>query len=77
MIVVLSDGLFGRNLLEMRKNYGISRTSLAKLTGISVNRLRLIEEGILRDIDAEFILRVGKIFDVDVEVFCKTELEKE
>ena len=77
MIVVYPDGSFGQQLMKLRKQYSISGTALAKLTGINVHLLRFIEEGILRDIDAEFILRLGRIFDIDVEVFCQTELEKD
>ena len=77
MIMILADELFGRNLLNMRKKCDFSRASLAKLTGVSVYHLRLIEQGVLREIDSEFVLKLGRIFDVDVEVFCKQEPEKE
>ena len=74
MILVFSDDTFGRNLKYVRKTYHISQIGLAKLTGISVHKLRLIENGILRDVEASFILRIGEIFAIDIEELQKNML---
>ena len=74
MIVVFSDETVGRNIKDIRKKYHISQIGLAKLTGISVQKLRLIENGILREMDASFLLRIGEIFAIDVEKLQKNQI---
>ena len=58
----------GDNIVFLRKHYGLSRKSLAKLINIPVGRLRRVEEG---DCDIRLydfhLKRLARVFDVTVD----------
>ena len=57
------------NILQLRKEYGISRKALAKLVHIPEGRLRRLEKG---DTDAKLydfhIKRLGEVFGIPVDM---------
>lgn len=59
----------GPNTLALRRHYGLSRKSLAMLTGIPVSRLRRLEAGdpAAKVYDFE-LLRLTRVFAVPMEV---------
>lgn len=65
----------GQNILQLRKNYGISRKALARLIHIPENRLRRIETGDLNAKLYDFHLkRIARIFDISVDLLFAPDL---
>ena len=58
----------GPNTLALRRRYGLSRKSLARLTGMPESRLRRVEAGdpAAKVYDYE-LLRLCRIFDISLE----------
>ena len=60
--------MIGRNIMNLRSEYGISRKSLAKLIKIPVNQLRRVESG---DVNAKLfdvhLKRIGMVFGITVD----------
>lgn len=58
----------GQNILRLRKDYGLSRKALARLSHISTDRLRQVEHG---DSSAKLydyhLKRLGEIFYICVD----------
>ena len=67
MIIVLNNGIFGRNLWYLRKKYSLSQIALAKLTHISINKLKHIERGYIRKVETQWFLRICSIFELTEE----------
>ena len=58
----------GRNIVALRKEYGISRASLAKLIRIPVGRLRRVEQGDINAALYDFhVKRIARVFDVSAD----------
>ena len=70
--------VIGKNILELRNNYGISRASLARLIKMPISRLRRIEMG---DTSAKMydfhMKRIANIFGVTIENLVKCEENKQ
>lgn len=62
MIIVLNSKIFGTNLRYFRKKLGMSQKHLAELTQISVYTLRGLEHGIVWEVEAAWVRRVGSVF---------------
>ena len=68
MLIELPDTTFGRNIFYLRKKYKLSRTAIAKLTGISTYTLKDWEEGKRKPIlTYDQINRISVIFDLPSE----------
>ena len=70
MQIVISNPVFGKNLRYLRRKYGLSRRSLAKLLGVSTGFLRKVESPFWPQTGIDFpavpFSRLGKIFDVNI-----------
>ena len=66
----------GRNILFLRKHYGVSRKTLAKLLGIPYARLRRVESGepVVRMYDFH-LKRLADIFNVSADALVYEEIE--
>ena len=63
--------IIGHNIQSLRREYGLSRKSLAKLINIPVNRLRRVEEGDAKAKLYDFHLcRLARVFDIAVDCLC-------
>ena len=66
----------GRNILFLRKHYGMSRKTLAKLMGIPYACLRRVESGdpVARMYDFH-LKRLADIFDVSADALVYAEIQ--
>ena len=63
------------NLVTLRKRYGLSRCAMAKLLGISVYSLRVLEQGErLPNVGIEFLFRLAGHFRIRVADFMSARL---
>ncbi len=74
MYVITNDDIFGSNVLYLRTNRGISQECLAKTLGITSYQLQLIEQGYLRDIDAELLEKICTFFSVSHQSILRYDL---
>ena len=62
----------GQNILHLRREYGLSRRALAKLTRIPEGRLRRVENGDLSAKLYDFHLkRLGAVFGVTIDALTE------
>lgn len=65
MIIVMSDDVFRKNLIYLRKKYSVSRRALAKLIGASEWVLQCIEEGTAYpEMQIESFQRICEVFHI-------------
>ena len=64
-----------RNVYYLRKEYGLSQKSLAKLLGIGVNKLRKIEKGDpFLTVYARTIRRLADVFFISSDAILFTDI---
>ena len=67
--------IIGQNIRNLRREYGLSRKSLAKLINVPVERLRRVEEG---DANAKLfdfhLKRLARVFGVTVDCLYESVL---
>ena len=67
MKTILVGPVFGANLREMRLKYALSQKALAKLSGIGLPILRLLEQGqITRELKEETLCRLCSILNCTI-----------
>lgn len=77
MLIEMSDTVFGRNILYLRKKYKLSRTALCNLTEINYYFLRdWEEEEDIAVLTWKQMKRLCAVFDISAESLAHTELDK-
>lgn len=75
MIIEMSGDTFAKNLVYLRKKYGLSRRTLGKLVGISPLALENIEKGINRPaVRLEVFQRLCEVFHLDSDTLAQINL---
>lgn len=73
MKTILVGPVFGANLRALRLKYSLSQKALAKLSGISLPILRLLEQGqITRELPEETLARLCNILNCSLDDLNKT-----
>lgn len=73
MIIILNNDKFGKRLRTVRQKLGISRASLARECGISVYRLRRLENGEILEIENSLFQAICTVLARGVEELLDLE----
>lgn len=66
--------IIGQNIILLRRHYGMSRTTLARLIGIPVNRLRRVEAAEPGAKLYDFhVARIARVFNIRVEELFRAQ----
>lgn len=81
MMIVLTDPVFGKNMRYLRRRFGLSRRSMAKLLGVTVPFLRQVESPFWPKTGIDFpnrpFNRIGWIFDVNINSMVRLPMWKQ
>ena len=70
--------IFGRNICFLRRKYHLPQKAMAKLLGISLYNLRLLEDGkIPKQLTIDFLAPLYDHFHYPLDKLFCTDLEKE
>ena len=77
MRIGISDPVFRRNLVYLRKKYALSRRALARLIGESEWRLQCIEEGtVFAELEIKAFQRICEVFHIHSNDLTSIDLER-
>lgn len=77
MEIVWSGPEMGRKIRYYRKKRKLSQKALAKMAGVSVYRIRLMESGEIQQADAGVFMEMCQALDVEMEVMTNAEIQPE
>ena len=71
MIVVTNNGQMGQNLKALRRKYNLSQEAFAQFSGLDIDVLNNIEQGIVLEINAQILSEICKEFCVTVQMLIE------